>query len=93
MYYFKDLLNNLLNYFLVLDNFFYEFFFYTGFLNLKNIVIINNYNIKLFNNFSNFKLLNNLFNLYINNYYLADFFLQNSRIMSYCSLKKYIIYK
>lgn len=90
--YFNKLLNYICNFFLSLDKFFSEFFYISGFNKLFNnklsddILIINYINTKV-------KICNNLFNLSINNFYSTDFFLKNSKIMSYCALKKHLIYK
>jgi hypothetical protein len=90
--YFKYLLNYFCNFFLSLDKFFFEFFFSSGNNKLsKNILS----DFIIISNFISFKvkIFNNIFNLFINNYYSTDFFLKNSKIMSYCSLKKYTIFK
>jgi hypothetical protein len=89
--YFKLLLNYFCNFFLFLDAFFLDFFFFTGYNN--NIFNRLLDNIWIYNCFNNYKLNNNIFNRFINNYYSMDFFTKNSKIMSYCSLKTFIVYK
>jgi hypothetical protein len=90
--YFNKLLDYFCNFFLSLDKFFLEFFFISALKKISNKILseslltINLIILKV-------KIFNNLFNLFINNYYSTDFFLKNSKIMSYCSLKKYTIFK
>jgi len=88
--YFINLINYFCNFFLSISKFYIEFFYFTGFLinNNKNNIIF----IKL-NIFYNLKFMNNIFNRFINNYYSMDFFLKNSKIMSFSSLYKNKIFK
>lgn len=90
--YFKILLDYFCNFFLSLDKFFLEFFYISAYKNLSNIIYRDSILVISYI-FSKVKIYNNLFNLFINNYYSTDFFLKNSKIMSYCSLKKYTIFK
>ena len=82
--YFFNYIDYICNFFLSLIKFYMNFFFFIGFLNKnKN----NNINIKL-NNVFCLKFMNNIFNKFINNYYSMDFYLKNSKIMSFCALYK-----
>jgi len=90
--YFKNLLDYFCNFFLSLDKFFLEFFFITAFKKISNKILSESIIILSFI-FTKVKIINNIFNLFINNYYSTDFFLKNSKVMSYCSLKKYTIFK
>lgn len=87
--YFYKVINYTCNFFLTLEDFFINFFFYYGYK--KKIIKKNNY-ITLFpllyHYFVN-KFLNTVFNRYINNYYSNDYFLKNSKIMSFCAIKTY----
>lgn len=88
--YFISHINYFCNFFLSLSKFYLEFFYFSGLLNnnYKNNIIF----IKL-NLFFNLKLANNIFNTFINNYYSMDFFLKNSKIMSFCASRKNINFK
>jgi hypothetical protein len=88
--YFINLVNYFCNFFLSISKFYIEFFYFIGFLvnNNKNNIIFVKLNI-----FYNLKFMNNIFNRFINNYYSMDFFLKNSKIMSFSSLYKNRIFK
>lgn len=88
--YFYKIINYNCNFFLTLEDFFLNFFFFYGykkkFIKQNNELIFS----KLLNNFYNNKFLNTLFNRFINNYYSSDYFLKNSKIMSFCAIKTYV---
>ena len=89
--YFKFILNYFCNFYLILNKFYLEFFYFTGYIhNITN----NNKNILFKLEFyHNVKILNNILFRFINNYYNTDFLIRNSKVMSFSSLKKYIIFK
>jgi hypothetical protein len=87
--YFYKIINYNCNFFLTLEDFFLNFFFYYGYK--KKLIEPNNNLIfsNILNSFYKNKMLNTLFNRYINNYYSSDYFLKNSKIMSFCAIKTY----
>jgi len=88
--YFIKFISYFCNFFLSISKFYIEFFYYYGYLvkfNRNNIIFI-----KL-NIFYNLKFMNNIFSRFINNYYSVDFFLKNSKVMSFSALYKNKIFK
>lgn len=79
------------NFFLSSNFFNYELFYQTAY-NSKNS-LNKKYNDYIFYFYGFKKFHNILFNTFINNYYASDFFVKNSKIMSFCALKKYRIFK
>ena len=88
--YFINIVNYYCNFFLSLSKFYVNFFYFTGY-SIK--INKNNFNLIKLNYFYNLKFSNNIFNRFINNYYSMDFFLKNSKVMSFCSLYKNKIFK
>src|SRR5580692_2606598 len=83
--YFISLVNYFCNFFLSISKFYIEFFYFSGYLaklNKSNVDFID------LNIFYNLKFTNTMFNRFVNNYYSMDFFLKNSKIMSFCALYK-----
>ena len=89
--YFIDLINYYCNFFLSISSFLIELFYNTGYVNQKDIKKVNNLYISLY--FKINKVYNTLFNSFVNNYYLSDFYTKNSRVMSSSSIKQYLIFK
>jgi len=89
--FFTSLINYFCNFFLSISKFYVDFFYFTGFLsngrNRSNIIFVR---LSIFNNF---KFMSNIFSRFINNYYSMDFFLKNSKIMSFCALHKNKIFR
>lgn len=92
--YFIQLINYYCNFFLSFNVFFNELFYNIGYTEnfIKNVNIQYKYwkficinKVVKFNNV--------IFNSFINNYYITDFFTKNSKTMSFSSLKKYRIFK
>jgi hypothetical protein len=84
--YFINLISYFCNFFLSISKFCIEFFYFVGYLtkfNATNVVVV-----KL-NMFCNLKFMNNIFSRFVNNYYSMDFFLKNSKVMSFSALYKY----
>jgi len=89
LYFFK-IIKYTCNFFLTLEDFFFNFFYFYGY---KNKIIKQNNDLifcNVLNYYNNNKFLNTLFNRYINNYYSSDYFLKNSKIMAFCAIKTYI---
>lgn len=94
--FFNNILNYFCNFFLSISGFFFELFFNTGFIydnkiNKSVIKIIKLY--FYFNYFKINKFCNNVFNSIVNNYYASDFYIKNSKIMSFGSLNQFKIFK
>jgi hypothetical protein len=89
--YISKILNYYCNFFLSSENFSFELFYHTGYSKKK--LVNKKYKDFLFfiNGYKKFQ--NTLFNTFINNYYASDFFLKNSKIMSFCALKRYRIFR
>ena len=79
------------NFFLSSNLFNFELFYQTAYNNKK--LLNKKYNHYIFYFYGVSKLQNTLFNTFINNYYASDFYVKNSKIMSFCALKKYRIFK
>ena len=79
------------NFFLSSNFFNFELFYQTGYNNKKLLNKKYNDLIIFFYGFNKFQ--NTLFNTFINNYYASDFYVKNSKIMSFCALKKYRIFR
>jgi hypothetical protein len=79
------------NFFLSSNFFNFELFYHTAYNN--KILLNKKYNGSIFYFYGFRKFQNTLFNSYINNYYASDFFVRNSKTMSFCALKKYRIFK
>ena len=79
------------NFFLSSNFFNSELFYHTAYNNKK--LLNKKYNDSIFFSYGYSKLQNTLFNAFINNYYASDFFVKNSKTMSFCALKKYRIFK
>jgi NADH-quinone oxidoreductase chain G len=88
--YFMNILNYFCNFFLSLNKFYIEFYYFTGFFFKLNKNNISFYKLILF---FKLKFINSIFNTFINNYYSTDFYLKNSKIMSFSSLFKNKIFK
>jgi hypothetical protein len=87
--YFKNWVQSVCTFFYVLNDFVKELFFYTSVVSIQSCIsTLVFFNIKLF---YNLKFVNSNFFRFINNYYSSDFFLKNSKIMSLCSLKTFIL--
>ena len=87
-------LNYFCNFFLSFSGFIIILFYNTAFIieGLQQFRVIKEvFNIFLYKNILKFS--NNFFNSIINNYYISDFFLKNSKVMSFSSLSKYKIFK
>jgi hypothetical protein len=89
--YFIKVLNYYCNFFLSSNFFNYELFYQTAYTNKK--VLNKKYNDYIFYPFGFNKFQNTLFNTFINNYYASDFFVKNSKIMSFCALKRYRVFR
>jgi hypothetical protein len=89
--YFVNILNYFCNFFLSIEVFFNELFYNTAYYNKK--LLNTKYNDFIFFNYGISKFYNSLFNTFINNYYASDFYVKNSKIMSFCALKRYRIFK
>ena len=89
--YLSTVLNYYCNFFLSSENFNFELFYYTGYN--KKLLYNKKYKdfLFFFNGYNKFQ--NTFFNSFINNYYASDFYLKNSKIMSFSALKKYRIFK
>jgi NADH-quinone oxidoreductase chain G len=88
--YFMNILNYFCNFFLSLNKFYIEFYYFTGFFLKLNK---NNISFSKLILFFKLKFINSIFNTFINNYYSTDFYLKNSKIMSFSSLFKNKIFK
>jgi hypothetical protein len=88
--YFISLISYFCNFFLSISKFYIEFFYFVGYLTKLSVIDV--VVVKL-NKFYNFKFTNNIFNRFVNNYYSMDFFLKNSKVMSFSALYKYKIFK
>jgi hypothetical protein len=87
---FVSLVSYFCNFFLSISKFYIEFFYFAGHLtkfSVTNVVVA------LLNMFYNFKFMNNIFSRFVNNYYSMDFFLKNSKVMSFSALHKYKVFK
>jgi len=84
---FKSIINYICNYFISMNYFYIEIIFFGG-LNINPFIELQNLNF-----FFKLKFLNTFLSRYINNYYNTDSFIRNSKIMSFCSLKKNIVFK
>lgn len=89
--YLIKILNYYCNFFLSSNFFNYELFYQTAYTNKKLLNKKYDDNIFYFVGFNKFQ--NTLFNTFINNYYASDFYVKNSKVMSFCALKKYRIFK
>ena len=88
--YFQIFINFFCNFFLSLENFFLEFFFFTGYLINQNFIVIMEYSIQYI---YVVKIINNIWFRFVNNFYSMDFYTKNSKIMAFSALKKYLIYR
>lgn len=89
--YLIKVLNYYCNFFLSSNFFNYELFYQTAYTNKK--VLNKKYNDYIFYSFGFNKFQNTLFNTFINNYYASDFYVKNSKVMSFCALKKYRVFR
>src|SRR5580693_4563322 len=88
--YFISLISYFCNFFLSISKFYIEFFYFVGPLtkfNVTNVIAME------LNVFYNLKFMNNIFSRFVNNYYSTDFFLKNSKVMSFSSLHTYKTFK
>lgn len=92
--YFYKYINYYCNFFLSIQIFYKELFFNIGYI--ENNKYTYTYDLKkIFNKNYNmvFKFSNTVFNNFVNNYYIIDFYSKNSKTMSFSSLKKYRVFK
>lgn len=90
---FYKLLSFFCNFFMSLNEFYYIFFFVTGYKKKYNKILNNfKFSLQIFKNVNN-KFLNTIFNRFINNYYSDDFFLKNSKVMALCASKQTLVLK
>jgi len=92
--YFIKIINYYCNFFLSFNIFCNELFYNIGYTdNFVKSIKIYYKNWKSININKAAKYSNILFNNFINNYYITDFYTKNSKTMSFSSLKKYRIFK
>ena len=89
--YLVNVLSYYCNFFLSSNFFNFELFYHTAYNNKKLLNKKYSGYISFFYGFNKFQ--NTLFNSFINNYYASDFYVKNSKIMSFCALKKYRIFR
>lgn len=87
IYYFKKIINYFCNFFIELSALFFDLFYFIGYTNKLNLY--QEFNLKLnfkFNLILNF--INTQFFSFINNFYFIDLYTKNSKIMTFCALKR-----
>ena len=92
--YFIKIINYYCNFFLSFNNFCNELFYnigYTGDFSKTFNICYKTWKFIIINKVVKYS--NILFNSFINNYYITDFYTKNSKTMSFSSLKKYRIFK
>jgi hypothetical protein len=87
--YFLNIIDYFCNFFLSIQQFLMILYYNIAYKNNNNSY---NVNIILFDT-GKHKFINTLFNLFVNNYYIMDFYTKNSKIMASSASKQYNIFK